>query len=166
MPLPRRRHEVCEAPGQAHPSDHSPFTPTSRCFFCVVQGGRFTFANHAGGGGGGAGAAAVGLNGGAGMAINFDGNLRFYAGGGGGGLGRGVEASGSSRGGLGGSQVGGVGGRQRGFPRVGRGDLALSAVPAVANTGSGAGGSGDSIHPVDVACIGSAGLVMVRWRIF
>lgn len=150
---------------QAHPSAHSPSTPTSRCFFCVVQGDHFTSAGTAGGGGGGAGAAAAGPNGGAGMAINFDGNLRFYAGGGGGGLGEGT-LSGSNRGGLGGSQVGGVGGRQQGFPRYQNSDGRISAIPAVANTGSGAGGSADSINPVDTACIGSAGFVMVRWRIF
>ena len=125
--------------------------PTSLIVFeCrIVQG--HPWENNRGGGGGGAGAAASGIDGGAGVQINFDGNLRFFAGGGGGALGTGTQ---TPRGGVGGSQIGGTGSRNNGR---------ISGIPAIANTGSGGGGSSDHDHG---AVFGSAGLIMVRWPIF
>lgn len=116
-----------------------------------------------GGGGGGAGGAggdgpegtnnAPG-NGGAGLAYDISGELRFYAGGGGGGSWD-TTTGNANPGGLGGSGIGGKGG-------CGATNHGFKGQNGVPNTGSGGGGSAGSAAPRNGGH-GANGIVIVRY---
>jgi len=116
----------------------------------------------AGGGGGAGGAGGDGPegsnnppgNGGAGLAYDISGELKFYAGGGGGGSWD-TTSGNANPGGLGGSGVGGKGG-------AGGSNHGFSGQNGVPNTGSGGGGSSGSAQPRSGGN-GANGTVIVRY---